>query len=591
MAGRCTFEFTSGTVAVQCPCMYATFSSLKPGEGEQNCETCLHLLSSHKKDPSDRSISPVENVQENGLVFDRKDTVAALWTRIKERRAVHVKGTPSSGKTTLSKLLVQYVQGRKPGTRIHLITWPQENRDWSTADPYHKLLNNLTGLPEKETKGPPHDRYQTWYNPWYTMRALLVIDEAQRSYQYRSLWNDLIKNMHIHPRLHIALFSSYGSPTYLPVQTSTPVELSPRQQISIRRSGDGSDIGLFYSRDEFDHAVHMRCKFESEYRKLFLLSPELIEYMWAFTLGQPAILNDLLDALTQLEHAHTLRKEQRMITLDIGLELLNDEDRFLSLIWSGKSGFCRSLPKRTQLQENPTVTRFLRELLVTNRSKDNVDCNDALRECYQRGWVHAEEVEGDKPVYVIPSPAHRRYLECMLSMEAPEFPLSEYPSVKDLCFAAIRRFSPHALRCPDRGLSIAGNPRPLEAQYQDEFYRACYSLLGNNIHLSSEWTGKQVGGRVDFLVKSVGWAIECLRDGDKIEEHISRFSEGGRYHKWIQSSEIKQYIILDFRTSIPQKPRDDDNFYSVVFKEDYAAYDIYCSKGRRVEQDISLLRQ
>lgn len=29
----------------------------------------------------------------------------------------------------------------------------------------------------------------------------------------------------------------------------------------------------------------------------------------------------------------------------------------------------------------------------------------------------------------------------------------------------------------------------------------------------------------------------------------------GRYHNWLESSEIEQYIILDFVTSVPHKPR------------------------------------
>src|SRR5438876_11845424 len=83
---------------------------------------------------------------------------------------------------------------------------------------------------------------------------------------------------------------------------------------------------------------------------------------------------------------------------------------------------------------------------------------------------------------------------------------------------------------------------------QDEFYRACYVLLGN-IYLSSEWSGKEKSSRVDFLVKSQRWAIECVGDGNKLEEHISRFEVGGRYRRWIDSGEIQEYILLDFRKS------------------------------------------
>lgn len=148
-----------------------------------------------------------------------------------------------------------------------------------------------------------------------------------------------------------------------------------------------------------------------------------------------------------------------------------------------------------------------------------------------------------------------RYTEYLLSTSAPPFPLHRFPSVKDLCFAVIREFKPAGLRSDGQGLSAGAQPRQVEAQYQDEFYRACYALLDNNLYLSSEWTGRATGGRVDFHVRSVWWAIECLREGDRLEEHIARFQVGGRYYKWIQSGEIQDYILLDFRKSRPRKSR------------------------------------
>src|SRR5205814_9758251 len=99
--------------------------------------------------------------------------------------------------------------------------------------------------------------------------------------------------------------------------------------------------------------------------------------------------------------------------------------------------------------------------------------------------------------------------------------------------------------------------RAVEAKYQDEFYLSCDAVLGS-IHLSSEWTGNGRGkpsGRVDFLLTSTGWAIECVRDGDRLEEHIARFQLGGKYYQWITSGQIKDYVIVDFRRSKPRKVR------------------------------------
>ena len=139
-------------------------------------------------------------------------------------------------------------------------------------------------------------------------------------------------------------------------------------------------------------------------------------------------------------------------------------------------------------------------------------------------------------------------------IRALPFPSYKFPSVKELCFAVIREFKSTRLKSNGKRLGSGALPRPVEAQYQDEFYRACYVLLGN-IYLSSEWSGEEKSSRVDFLVKSQKWAIECVGDGDRLEEYISRFQVGGRYRGWIDSGDIKQYILLDFRKSQPRKRR------------------------------------
>jgi hypothetical protein len=146
-----------------------------------------------------------------------------------------------------------------------------------------------------------------------------------------------------------------------------------------------------------------------------------------------------------------------------------------------------------------------------------------------------------------------RYAERLLCTVAKPFPKDRFGSIEDLCFAAVAEFSCVALSSVERGIGPGAVSRPLEAQYQDEFYRACRSAF--NIHLTSEWSGSSLVGRVDFRIKDMKWVIECVRDGDKIDEHIERFQQGGKYHKWIMSGEIKEYIILDFRTSKPRKAR------------------------------------
>ena len=56
---------------------------------------------------------------------------------------------------------------------------------------------------------------------------------------------------------------------------------------------------------------------------------------------------------------------------------------------------------------------------------------------------------------------------------------------------------------------------------------------------------------MDFLLKKVKWGIECVREGDRLEEHICRFLKGGRYYEWIQKGYMTDYVVIDFRKTKP----------------------------------------
>src|SRR5436309_7914498 len=80
-----------------------------------------------------------------------------------------------------------------------------------------------------------------------------------------------------------------------------------------------------------------------------------------------------------------------------------------------------------------------------------------------------------------------RYAETLLSRNLPKFPLHQFPSVRDLCFAAVSRFSRNLLCSSGLELSAGAQERPVEAIYQHEFFRACYLTLDGNLYLNAEW--------------------------------------------------------------------------------------------------------
>jgi hypothetical protein len=224
----------------------------------------------------------------------RGRTVAALWEQLQQVRVIHVRGTPTSGKSSLARNLKFYVMRTEPGVRICSFRWPDDSA-WpdglNRASQYHRLLNFITGRPAESDNWPQMEN------------TLLIIDEAQMSYEYLDLWNDFLKPLASDAKRgpFVILFSSYGSPTQIPVRAalgSAPIHLSAKQRVSIRPlSENNPKISLYFTRSEFDDVVTRVCEYNAKDEQPFLPSSELLEYVWEFTNGHPGATRAVLDAL------------------------------------------------------------------------------------------------------------------------------------------------------------------------------------------------------------------------------------------------------------------------------------------------------
>lgn len=136
-----------------------------------------------------------------------------------------------------------------------------------------------------------------------------------------------------------------------------------------------------------------------------------------------------------------------------------------------------------------------------------------------------------------------------------EFPIDKYGEPGDLCQAVIHRFSRSVLCQVRDGRSgqsgTSGQARPLEAVFQDEFYRSYWHEVPGGGIASECVVGGD--GRVDFFVMGPGWGIELVNDSDRLIEHCERFKPNGAYHADIKSGVLKDWIVLDFRHSFPKK--------------------------------------
>jgi hypothetical protein len=144
-----------------------------------------------------------------------------------------------------------------------------------------------------------------------------------------------------------------------------------------------------------------------------------------------------------------------------------------------------------------------------------------------------------------------RYVEYLIAKTPTKFPDKAFPTIESLCQKVFEHFSSKNLRhCMEGKLSTAAKLRPVEAQYQDEFYRAFNAVVGRGVPISSEWSQKG-NGRVNFWIPQKRWGIELLREHNNVNEHCNRFNKGGRYYPWIEAGMLEDWIIIDCATSLP----------------------------------------
>jgi hypothetical protein len=130
--------------------------------------------------------------------------------------------------------------------------------------------------------------------------------------------------------------------------------------------------------------------------------------------------------------------------------------------------------------------------------------------------------------------------------------------------------------------SASINGTVYERLYQMEFYKSATRLMGKNTMVFPDVGAVfGVGGYVDFIVNSVyGYAIELLREGDELTEHINRFKENGRYYRLLELNIIKQWMVLDFRSIHKQIKLVHPNLTTIHYTDDYSQFIIYNNNNK-----------
>jgi hypothetical protein len=186
-----------------------------------------------------------------------------------------------------------------------------------------------------------------------------------------------------------------------------------------------------------------------------------------------------------------------------------------------------------------------------------------------------------------------------------------YQSPLELALEAIKRFCPAQISGPPRAYDDKHGI--FEDQWQKEFYRCLLPLLDRYVYVCPEFVVKRGkgGGRVDFQLVGTGekWAIELVRENDRLEEHCKRFQPGGAYHSAVVSGIIDKFVILNFTTTLPKGcsfgkdlnslplHRDatnalivePDTLFHVLFKQNFRQFDLVDGFTNEVKSSYALL--
>ena len=239
----------------------------------------------------------------------RGKTIQKLVDLIEEEKVIHVRGPPSSGKSTMAKLLHHYYTGR--GETVAFID------EWSTKV---RAADIITA--KCRSKG-----YWGRLNgfDWGT-GLIIIMDEAEKTYEDTWLWCGLIKHaLRDHCSLRMCIFSSYGDPTAgpplheFPIGTTAPM-IPPSKQVSLTaafpryryRLDDLPDVWLCYDAEEYNEVIDKYCKevcsraYNLDKGIEFDLHTDLREYIFSLTSGHPGAVSSLLEYINLVGYNVTL---------------------------------------------------------------------------------------------------------------------------------------------------------------------------------------------------------------------------------------------------------------------------------------------
>jgi hypothetical protein len=236
---------------------------------------------------------------------------------------------------------------------------------------------------------------------------------------------------------------------------------------------------------------------------------------------------------------------------------------------------------------DPKLQDFLKKCFIEDYSgvppkldKEDEECLSRLK----KSGVLVDEKEGSD-MFSFSSPmAKRFYLNWLYPDRSTENP----QSIKELVQKALSTFSSSVLR------NSTIDKFPKETVFQHLLMNGlvkCTSIttsicpeLSQVFPTDESAVQETIQGEIDFFLNGeLRWGIELLVHGREIKEHISRFSESGKYYQL----KPNDYVLIDFRPiSQNNMVQRHEHRYTIFFESDFSK--CVCVFGKEEPFDLIL---
>ena len=175
----------------------------------------------------------------------RTELVEGIYRRLCVFHFLHIRAPPATGKSTLLKLLHNYILSHNPR---NLPIWTA-TAWWRPREELQHFDLQISAFLATYSETHSNSLWRKWLNfhagvDWDIADHgyWLLIDEAQTTYRDSVFWNDFIKLIGPSSAGYVILFSSYGSPGDNPLAFPTPTTI-PHAAVTPIYIPEGQQIG------------------------------------------------------------------------------------------------------------------------------------------------------------------------------------------------------------------------------------------------------------------------------------------------------------------------------------------------------------